>query len=170
VSAIGHEGDRPLCDEVADMRFGTPSLAAYAIVPDPVSLRAELARLHDSALQSLRARLASADARVGAVDAGAALREGVHTARVRLQRLTASIELLHPSRRMIDATRWLDGQHARLEALSPVKVLQRGYAVVRQTDGSVVRSATQVEIGERLELQVAEGRIDARAEEVSGAG
>ena len=56
VSAIGHESDRPLCDEVADQRFGTPSMAAHAVVPDREGLREDLVRLLAIASRSVRSR------------------------------------------------------------------------------------------------------------------
>src|SRR3984957_18466872 len=60
VSAIGHEGDRPLCDEVADLRYGTPSMAAGAIVPDRAALTATLQGLLVRAAASLDARVDAA--------------------------------------------------------------------------------------------------------------
>src|SRR5206468_1303393 len=72
VAAIGHEGDRPLCDEVADARFGTPSLAAGAVVPSRAELEAELERWAAAIDAGIDAQLAAADARLAAVDREAA--------------------------------------------------------------------------------------------------
>src|SRR3954453_3670847 len=68
VSAIGHEGDRPLCDEVADHRFGTPSLAAAAVVPSEEDLETGLVRLREAADAVLERRLEAATMRLAGID------------------------------------------------------------------------------------------------------
>lgn len=189
VSAIGHEGDRPLCDEVADVRCGTPSLAAGLVVPDRALLAAELAALRDSAAAVMSRRLDLVSARLARVDRVGALRSGVTVASRRLERVGDRLSLLHPRGR-VDAARgllaaeWRRAQvvprarvHAvklslaaewrQVEALSPERVLERGYAVVRRAaDGAVVRSADSVAPDEGVSVQVASGRFGARVEDV----
>lgn len=167
VSAIGHEGDRPLCDEVADARFGTPSLAAAAVVPSYVELRAELDGLRTRAFSLLDQRVSSASMRLERLDRRTALNRGLESAAQRLERLGHRMEVAHPRRR-IDAhkDRLVSARH-RMDALDPRRVLARGYAVVRTTDGVVIRDAASARVGQKLTLQLAHGEVGAVVEEVS---
>jgi exodeoxyribonuclease VII large subunit len=167
VSAIGHEGDRPLCDDVADLRCGTPSLAASAVVPDLALLVGELRELRARVDDAARRRVELAGARLAAIDREGALRAGMQTARRRLERAGDRLELLHPNRLLATARDRLAAEWRQVEALSPVRVLERGYAVVRRAAGSVVRSAADVAVGEALDVQVAAGRMTTRVEETT---
>jgi exodeoxyribonuclease VII large subunit len=181
VSAIGHDRDRPLCDEVADRRYGTPSLAATAVVPDEAALRARLDGLLESVNGSFARAVAVGGDRLEAVDLPAALRSGVTTAVERLDRAAGQLQLVDLGRRVADASQrlasvdWrsplprrlaaldgdLSGRRRTLDALDPTRVLSRGYAIVRTADGSVVRSPDQVIDGDELDVAVAQGRIHA---------
>src|SRR3954447_17246710 len=86
VSAIGHEGDRPLCDEVADHRFGTPSLAAAAVVPSRREREPESDGMGATVDALLERRLAVAETRLQGVDRERALLSGLEVARARLER------------------------------------------------------------------------------------
>jgi exodeoxyribonuclease VII large subunit len=205
VSAIGHESDRPLCDEVADLRCGTPSLAAAAVVPDRQTLYSDLERAGTAARSAIQLAAESSARRLASVDTLAAVRAGAALATGRLSRAEARVRMLHPRRQLAECSRRLDGvdsrrpavlaaQHARghllvvdwrrpatdrllrsadrlaadarhLAALSPARVLHRGYAVVRR-EGSVVRRAGQVSPGQAVDVQLATGRLAARVEEV----
>ncbi|MDP9072198.1 MAG: exodeoxyribonuclease VII large subunit, partial [Actinomycetota bacterium] len=97
VSAIGHEGDRPLCDDVADLRCGTPSLAAAAVVPSRAELEAELARLQTRARTVAEQRAAVAAQRLAEVDRERALWAGLDVATDRLRQASARHRLVHPA-------------------------------------------------------------------------
>lgn len=177
VSAVGHEGDRPLCDDVADLRCGTPSLAAAAVIPSRAELEAELHMLEGRARGTLVQRAAEAGARLARVDRERALGEGVVRAQHRLTEAASRLQLVHPARTVAAAGNRLarlDWRHAvtrralhererlagagrHLDALSPARVLERGYAVVRSADGSVVRASDQVAVGDSVEVQLARG-------------
>ncbi len=181
VTAIGHERDRPLCDEVADRRCGTPSLAASAVVPDEAALRAQLDALMDSIRATCAHALSTSSDRLETIDLRAALRSGEHTAAERLDRAAGRLQLVDLGRRVADASRrlasvdWrspltrrlagvdgdLAGRRRTLDALDPTRVLSRGYAIVRTADGDVVRSPAQVDTGDELDVAVAQGRIHA---------
>ena len=165
VSAIGHEGDRPLCDEVADLRCGTPSLAAAAVVPDRAALESELARLLGAVEGALTQRLESARQRLAAVDRERALTTGVGVAHSRLDRVASRLELLHPHGRLARCRERLEAGRLQMEALSPARVLERGYAVVRDERGAVLRHASEIGPGSRVEVQLAKGELSARVEE-----
>lgn len=167
VSAIGHEGDRPLCDEVADLRCGTPSLAAAAVVPSRAELESELARMMGAAEGALERRLATAASTLAAVDRHRALVAGLDVARTRLDRAVVRLEVLHPERRVAEARQLLEARRLRLEALSPARVLERGYAIVRTDDGVVVRDAAALAAGDGIDVQLASGRVAATVREGS---
>lgn len=189
VSAIGHEGDRPLCDEVADARFGTPSIAAAAVVPSQVDLEAELATALVAAQTRCQALVEAAGRRLAAVDSARSLTMGLDGARHRLRQASRELALAHPGRSVaaagerlgrVDWRRpltaraeqgWahLRGVDRQLRALSPERVLERGYAVVRAADGTIVRRAVDVAEHDAITIQVAQGRIGATVDEVEPA-
>lgn len=186
VSAIGHDGDRPLSDEVADVRCGTPSIAAARAVPDRAALAARLDRALDGFATACRHHLERATGRLAAVDRAGALAACVATADARLARAADALRYVDPRQRIDHARRRLGAvdpgapvaarlaaasaraaaAHDRLEALSPRRVLERGYAVVRGADGTVIRDAAQLSAGAAIRVEVARGRIGARVEEL----
>jgi exodeoxyribonuclease VII large subunit len=139
ISAVGHEQDTPLCDLAADVRASTPTAAARLVVPDFAELRERLERTRDSLHRSAQ-RAAERSA------------QRLATNHERLQRAP----LLALERRRAR----LDTLHARLGALSPLAVLERGYAIVRRGD-AVVRAATEVASGDEIDVRVADGSFGA---------
>jgi exodeoxyribonuclease VII large subunit len=144
VSAVGHEQDTPLCDLVADARAATPTAAAALVVPDERDLRA--------ALGASRKRLELA--------ASALLERDAERLRRLGDRLRGAPLLLLERRRAS-----LDHVGARLQALSPLSTLARGYAIVR-AGGEALREAAAVTAGERVEIELASGGLGAVVEEV----
>ena len=142
VSAVGHEQDTPLCDLAADVRASTPTAAARLVVPD-------LGEMHER-LDRARAGLAR----------GARRSLDRHT-----QRLAHAHERLRRAPALLVERRRAALEHAggRLRALSPQATLNRGYAIVR-ADEAIIRSAAAVESGERIDIEVADGRFGARVE------
>ena len=166
VAAIGHEGDRPLCDEVADLRYATPSLAAAAVVPDRPALEAELTGVLARAEALADRRLGDAARRLGAIDRDRAATTGVQRAAERLVRVAGRLELVHPRRRLGPVGERLGAARREMEALSPLRVLERGYAVVRTMDGAVVRDAGAVARGDRIEVELARGGLGAEVQDL----
>ena len=144
VSAVGHEQDTPLCDLAADERAPTPTAAGALVVPD--------ARELGAAVEACRRRLELA---VRAL----VTRDEARLARLR-DRLRGAPQLLLERRRGA-----LDHAGARLQALSPLATLGRGYAIVR-AEGVAVREASAVAPGERLEIELSVGALGARVEDV----
>jgi exodeoxyribonuclease VII large subunit len=187
VSAIGHDGDRPLCDEVADLRCGTPSIAAAAVVPSRLELAGTLDALLARSAQSLGARADHSGRRLAGRDASVAVTAGLERAGSRLDWSAQRLADAHPDRRLsaarlrLGSVEWrrstgeilgrasgrLVAEARHLRALAPGRVLDRGYAVVRDGEGRVVRRASDVEVGERLEVTLASGAVAARVEEVT---
>jgi exodeoxyribonuclease VII large subunit len=143
VSAVGHEQDTPLCDHAADVRASTPTAAARLVVPDERELRERL--------DAARATLAR-----GAASTLERARSSLARDRERLDRSPA---LLVERKRA-----GLEALAGRLQTLSPQKTLARGYAIVR-TDNGIVRSGAELEEGNRVEVELAEGGFGARVEE-----
>ena len=144
ISAVGHEQDTPLCDLAADARAATPTAAGALVVPDLRELEA--------ALDATRRRL------------GLAIRAQVERDRNRLvrqgERLRTAPRLLLERQRAA-----LDRSGARLQTLSPLATLGRGYAIVR-SGGEAVRTAASVATEDMLDIQLADGSLGARVEDV----
>jgi exodeoxyribonuclease VII large subunit len=162
VSAIGHETDRPLLDLVADLAASTPTDAAKRIVPDLADELRGVDELRRRARATIRARIdretelmAGLPERLTRTLRSRLQRESVETAnwRERSRRRLASA---------IDAGRAdLEHVRARVNALSPQATLERGYAVVRRADGTIVR--TPADAAGPLRVRVAGGEFGATA-------
>jgi exodeoxyribonuclease VII large subunit len=144
VSAVGHEQDTPLCDLAADVRAATPTAAATLVVPSLLETEA--------ALTATRRRLELAVE--GQLER---TRTRLHRQR---ERLRSAPRLLLERRRAS-----LDHAGARLQALSPLATLGRGYAIVR-SGAETVRDAAALRTGDALDIQLASGSVDARVEEI----
>jgi len=143
ISAIGHETDVTLCDLVADLRAPTPSAAAEAATPDRGEVLVHCGVVAQRLARALR--IASRHV-VERLD-----RNGDRLVRCVESRLEKSGALL-------------TAHSARLDALSPLRVLARGYAVARAADGQVLKRVAQLPGGKEFRLRVSDGEIDARVQ------
>jgi len=186
VSAIGHEGDRSLCDEVADLRVSTPTAAAMAVVPDRAALDADLVRAEDvissamaRAAREATARLDAAGARLGralgALGRDAHRRLAAVDARsrraleVRVAASPARVDAAERELGRVIQVR-LERAEARvtrsdelLHLLGPERTVQRGYAIVRREDGAVVADRAAAPAGTRLRIGLRDGELPAVA-------
>lgn len=163
VSAIGHDVDTPLLDYVADVRASTPTDAASLIVPSLAEQAALLAALRQRSGQLLRARVAGERSQLRALTSRPIMaRPGtmVTTRRTAIEDLHERVRRA-VTRRLERERTAIAHQRTHLRALSPLQTLQRGYAVVRLADGSVVTAAEQVTTGDALTVTVADGRFRA---------
>ena len=162
VSAIGHEADRPLLDEVADLRASTPTDAAKRVVPD-VEAEKQL-------LEEARHRL---DAKLSALIEAELERLESFRTRPALADPDSLIdrkseELLQIVARGVDVSSLVIERHqaqlaqltGSLRGLSPQNTLDRGYAIARNATGHVISRVDQVSSGDALRLRVADGEID----------
>jgi exodeoxyribonuclease VII large subunit len=144
ISAVGHETDVTLCDLVADFRAPTPSAAAAAATPDREEVLEHVAHL------------------------GARLGRGL-TSRVDLaaQRLERSLDRLGGvmQLRLERHRHQLATASGRLDALSPLKILERGYSLARDSRGGVLRRVAQFPAGLAFRLRVSDGELAARVSE-----
>ena len=164
VVGVGHESDVTLADFAADLRAPTPSAAAEQAVPDLGQLPGILARLRDRASVALMSRLADRRRFLDA-EARALLGLRPETAAPR-QRAADLLDRGH--RALLSATERkqasLNAAADALRALSPAATLERGYAIARLADGSIVRDPGQATVGGPLEVVVARGRLTTRVE------
>jgi len=143
ISAVGHETDVSFTDFVADVRAPTPSAAVEMAVPD----RADLARQ----VAALGLRL------------GGALGRGTRLAGERLARAGDRLEASLARRLDVPRTD-LQRLAAQLDALSPLRVLERGYSVARDQEGRVLRRVAQFVPGLRFDLRISDGEVSARVD------
>ena len=166
ISAVGHEPDVTISDFVADLRAATPSNAAEIAVPD----QAELLRY----LQSAYLRLSKAESQ--RIELLHQRLDNLRRKRV-LQDQTAYLQdkrmlLTHLQQRLSDVTTQLLSQRrgqfsalsAAMDAMSPLKVLGRGYAVVRTQQGEILKSYTSVDPGDQVSVTLGEGGLLCRVE------
>ncbi len=169
VSAVGHEIDLTIADLVADRRALTPSEAAEVIVPSCEELHDGFRRLELQLQGSLERRIEVARDRLRDLAERRAFRLPMERVRELERRLDDWSERLRraANQRLNHARERLAAQAARLETLSPLNVLRRGYSLTRtETDQTVVRSPDQVRPGDRLLTIVEHGRILSRVEEL----
>jgi exodeoxyribonuclease VII large subunit len=168
VSAVGHEIDVTLSDLVADVRALTPSEAAELVAPAADELLAGLRQLQQRAGAAMRFRLSSGRARWEALARSRVFRRPWQ----RVEDLVRRLDELETSAarsvrgRLERAARQLEAATARLESLSPLAVLGRGYSLTQRTsDGRVIRDAGELGVGEQIATRFARGEAVSRVEE-----
>lgn len=163
ISAVGHEPDVTISDFVADVRASTPSNAAEIAVPDQVELRRLLRDRQAWMESSETARLETLRQRLTELAGKRVMRDQM--AYVQDQRM----ELVHLQKRLGDlASALLARKHQRfaalaasLDAMSPLKVLGRGYAMARSADGTILKSWKDVAPGDAVQVTLGEGGFTA---------
>jgi exodeoxyribonuclease VII large subunit len=172
ISAVGHEVDVTLSDLVADVRALTPSEAAELVAPASEELADKLRQYQLRLTAALRSQATSARSRLEAIATRRVFRrpyEQIHDLSRRLD------ELESRAHRALQNHVRLVKQHtgslaARLESLSPLAVLRRGYSVTqRETDGAVVLAADQISVGDRIRTRLAAGEVVSRVDKLKAA-
>ncbi|MFM7550696.1 MAG: exodeoxyribonuclease VII large subunit, partial [Cyanobacteriota bacterium] len=146
VTGLGHEDDTTIADLVADYRAATPTAAMVALLPDRRAARAQLRQLQGHLAQVVHLRLAGERSQL----------------RQQQQRLAE----LHPRQLIAERRRDLQRALALLRALSPRHLLERGFSLVRNGQGQLLRSVSQLSPGERLSLELADGQVEADVREI----
>jgi len=161
ISAVGHEPDVTIADFVADARASTPSNAAEIAVPDQNELRRRVGVLRERMEQNESARLAALRRRLAELARKRALTDpGAFIAdkRLLLDYTRKNLAAL-AQRQVAERQRRYAALCAALDAMSPLKVLGRGYAVARAADGRVLRSAAEAAPGDRIDVTLGEGSL-----------
>ena len=163
ISAVGHEPDVTISDYVADLRAATPSNAAELAVPDQDALRQNLDAMSSTMASALSRQLKAARQHLNVLSQSPALRSPTGY----IEQREKSLELL--KNRLIAAQnqsitrknqRYIAAV-SKLEAMSPLKVLTRGYSMAQTEAGEVLRSVRQVELGERVSVLLSDGKLSA---------
>lgn len=163
ISAVGHEPDVTISDYVADLRAATPSNGAELAVPDREALAQSLDAMAGSMASALSRQLKGAMRQLSILENAPALQSPTGY----IAQREKSLELL--KNRLVSAQSKTVTQNAqryislaaKLDALSPLKVLTRGYAMVQDQTGAVIRSVEQLECGQRIRLRLSDGQAEA---------
>ena len=163
ISAVGHEPDVTISDFVADLRAATPSNAAELAVPDQDALRQNLDSMTSAMVMSLKRQIQSARKHLDVLSQSPVLR----SPDAYIQQRENGLELLK-NRLTAAQNQNITGKKqqyiaalSKLDAMSPLKVLSRGYAMAQNQSGEVVRSVKQLEAGERILIQLSDGKLSA---------
>ena len=163
ISAVGHEPDVTISDFVADLRAATPSNAAELAVPDQNALRQTLDKMNDAMAASVTRRIRAARQHLQVLTDSAALQSPVGY----LQQRKKTVQLLE--NRLVSAQNMqLNRKNqqyialtSKLDAMSPLKVLTRGYAMVQNQDRQLVRSIAEVDLAQTVHVSLTDGNFTA---------
>ncbi|MBQ6832393.1 MAG: exodeoxyribonuclease VII large subunit [Oscillospiraceae bacterium] len=163
ISAVGHEPDVTISDYVADLRAATPSNAAELAVPDQYALRQTLDGIFATMAGVLNRQIQAGRTHLKALSAGSALQSPlayIDHRRKALELLTNKLNAQYQVAINIKKQRYLM-QTAKLDAMSPLKVLTRGYSMTRAADGTVIRSVEQIKQDMPIQVTLSDGSFEA---------
>ena len=168
ISAVGHEPDVTISDYVADLRAATPSNAAELAVPDQDALRQAFDSMSAAMVTALNRQLKAARKHFEVLSASPALnspygyldqrRKDLEMVKNRM--ISAQIQGINQKKQRYIAN------ISKLDAMSPLKVLTRGYAMAQTEEGSVIKSVQQVNKGDSIRVAISDGILTARVSEV----
>lgn len=163
ISAVGHEPDVTISDFVADLRAATPSNAAELVVPDQDALRQNLDSMCAAMASSMERQIKNAKKHLHLLASSAPMQGPTVYIEQRKKALEmCQRRLAQAQERLIgEQRRRFVGQTSKLDAMSPLKVLTRGYAMAQKGEGTVIRSVSQLEIGDRIDIALGDGRVGA---------
>lgn len=168
ISAVGHEPDVTISDYVADLRAATPSNAAELAVPDQAALLQNMDAAASAMASALAGRLRHARQRLAVLSQSPALlsptgyleQRGKNLEHLKTRLIAAQTQQLqHKRQRFIAAT-------SKLDAMSPLKVLSRGYSIVNADNGKILRSVYQTAPGGKIRVTLSDGSLSAVVAEV----
>jgi exodeoxyribonuclease VII large subunit len=164
ISAVGHEPDVTISDFVADLRAATPSNAAELAVPDRESLSQTLDAMSTAMASALNRQLRSARQHLNVLSRSAALQSPTGYLEQRRQNLSGlKTRLVSAQRQNISLKKHrYVALISKLDAMSPLKVLTRGYAITQKDDGTMLRSVSQVSAGDSIQIRLQDGALNAR--------
>lgn len=164
ISAVGHETDFTICDFVSDMRAPTPSAAAELAVPDIEVLKYKLQNYNVRIKSALVKKLSLCENQLQKIRSRPVFRQPYD--RLNQYRLKLDNEVKHLLRNNKMLIKEKKSQFAlltgKLDALSPLKVMERGYSVVRNSEGGIVNRREQVKPGDMLEISLNDGKANCK--------
>ena len=169
ISAVGHEPDVTIADYVADKRAATPSNGAELATPDAAELRDALRNAEARCDHALRRQLDFYRKRLDELRSRRVMESPlgyIELKRMELDLLRSRL-LRRQENALAAARQRFVHSAASLDALSPLKVFSRGYAVAENAEGQVVRSVAEVGIGERIRVSVSDGALDCTVDAVN---
>lgn len=161
VSAVGHETDFTISDMVADHRSPTPSAAVEHIVPDQQELLAHLQGFRERLNRLILRRLETQNDELDALESGLSpskQKDTIYQLSQSIDGLEAAYKKAINDRLKVESNQ-LQSLAARLNGLSPLATLKRGYSICRTSSGDVVTASDQINVGERLDVQLSEGNL-----------
>ncbi len=163
ISAVGHEPDVTISDYVADLRAATPSNAAELAVPDRDALVQALDSMANAMGNSLNRQIKGYRQHLDVLSRSPALRSptGYLEQKQRQLTLLANRLVAAENQNIAQNSKRYIALTAKLDAMSPLKVLTRGYSMVQNAEGNVIRSVSQVEPGERITVSLSDGMVSA---------
>jgi len=165
VTGVGHEVDFTIVDFVADLRAATPTAAAAAVVPDGAELRAHAQDLLRRAAALVQSRIVRSRQSLQREERVLRLYHPMRALAAHRQKLDEAVQLLQLAwrRRLADRRLACQALEARLGALQPQRVLERGYAILqRQDSGARIHSVSQVAVGEGVDIYIHDGLLETR--------
>lgn len=168
ISAVGHETDYTIADFVADMRAPTPSAAAELVAAHEDQICSALDQLSRQMNRLMRYRIVDLRSRVQKQALSHAFDEVKSRLRNARRRFDAASSACNTAMEtsLQEARARLGLAAASLDALSPLAVLQRGYAIAQDASGKLVRDAAAVNIGDEIAVRLANGKLNTRVETV----
>ena len=154
ISAVGHEPDVTISDFVADLRAATPSNAAELAVPDMMELKETLAAMEIRMNQAVSTQITAMRRKVDELASKRVLQSPVNyidDKRILVDHLNSRL-VSAGTLRLEKCRRVFAEKAAKLDALSPLKVLGRGYSIARKQDGGVIKSAADVKSGDKIKI------------------
>ncbi len=167
ISAVGHEPDVTISDFVADLRAATPSNGAELCVPDQSELREYLASMEIRMAQTLKREITGRRQRLEDISKKRVLTSPINyieDKRVALDHIQRRLSSAGSGMVATGRNRFV-GYAAKLDALSPLKVLGRGYSIAMNMDNNVIKSTDDVEIGDKIRLRLEKDTILCSVEE-----
>lgn len=168
ISAVGHETDTTISDFVADRRAPTPSAAAELVVPDQSELQQRLMKLEQSLTSNLNHRLERYSQRLDSIGRSYALRRPqimIDQSLQKLDQVQDDVNRLVKDRIKTLEVR-LDHLAFQAETLNPLEVLKKGYSVISDADGKIIRSVAQVSSGDEIQIRIHDGEVSAISKKI----
>ena len=159
ISAVGHEPDVTISDYVADRRASTPSNAAEIAVPDWREIYDVLSGFEIRADQAMRKKLTRLSDRLETLKTKRVMTDHmvqIEDRRMRLDRLRDELTAAQTDNLSLHHRRYI-ALAASLDAMSPLRVLSRGYSIASGADGTVVKSVSELSEGEKIRLRLSDG-------------